>query len=79
MNHAILRKGRGPFVLGMPHIGTGIPPKVLVALNDLGRNVPDTDWWIDRLYLPVAERLAATVIVAVLRDCDYRRDNYAIP
>jgi N-formylglutamate amidohydrolase len=69
MNRAILRKGRGPFVLGMPHIGTGIPPKVLVALNDIGRNVPDTDLWIDRLCLPVAERLAATVIAAVLRDC----------
>jgi formiminoglutamase len=65
MNHAILRQGRGPLVLGMPHIGTGIPPEVSVALNDLGRSVPDTDWWIDRLYLTVAERLDATVIAAV--------------
>lgn len=65
MNHVILREGRGPLVLGMPHVGTAIPPEVSVALNDLGRSVPDTDWWMDRLYAPVAERFDATVIAAV--------------
>jgi N-formylglutamate deformylase len=65
MNHVILRHGRGPLVLGMPHVGTALPPEVSVALNDLGRSVPDTDWWMDRLYAPVAERFDATVIAAV--------------
>lgn len=65
MNHVILRHGRGPLVLGMPHVGTALPPEVSVALNDLGRSVPDTDWWMDRLYAPIAERFDATVVAAV--------------
>jgi formiminoglutamase len=65
MNHTILRQGRGPLVLGMPHLGTAIPPEVSVALNDLGRSVPDTDWWLDRLYAPIAGRFDATVLAAV--------------
>ncbi|MCS6932552.1 MAG: N-formylglutamate deformylase [Acetobacteraceae bacterium] len=65
MNHVLLRQGRSPLVLGMPHVGTAIPPEVSVALNDLGRSVPDTDWWLDRLYAPIAERFDATVIAAV--------------
>jgi formiminoglutamase len=39
-----------------------IPPDVSVALNDLGRSVPDTDWWIDDLYAGIAERFGATVV-----------------
>jgi N-formylglutamate deformylase len=54
----------GPLVLGMPHIGTMIPPEVSVTLNDLGRAVPDTDWWLDRLYAEIAERFDATVVMA---------------
>ncbi|WP_439572309.1 N-formylglutamate deformylase [Phreatobacter sp.] len=54
--------GDGPLVLGQPHVGTMIPPEVSVALNDRGRAVPDTDWWIDRLYAGIAERTGATVV-----------------
>jgi N-formylglutamate deformylase len=54
--------GDGPLVLGQPHVGTMIPPEVSVELNDLGRSVPDTDWWIDRLYAGIAARTGATVI-----------------
>lgn len=54
--------GESPLVLGQPHIGTMIPPEVSVELNDLGRAVPDTDWWIDRLYDGIARRTGATVI-----------------
>ena len=59
-----VRRGSGPLVLGMPHIGTMIPPDVSVQLNDLGRSVPDTDWWLDMLYAGIAERYDATVIMA---------------
>jgi N-formylglutamate deformylase len=55
---------KGPLVLGMPHIGTMIPPEVSVTLNDVGRAVPDTDWWLDRLYTDIAERFDATVVMA---------------
>ncbi len=54
----------GPLVLGMPHIGTMIPPDISVTLNDLGRAVPDTDWWLDRLYGPIAVRFEASIIMA---------------
>jgi N-formylglutamate deformylase len=54
----------GPLVLGMPHIGTLIPPDIGVKLNDLGRAVPDTDWWLDRLYGPIAARFEASIIMA---------------
>lgn len=54
--------GDGPLVLGQPHVGTMIPPEVSVELNDLGRSVPDTDWWIDRLYESIAARTGATVV-----------------
>ena len=54
--------GDGPLVLGQPHVGTMIPPEVSVELNDLGGSVPDTDWWIDRLYEGIARRTGATVV-----------------
>ncbi len=54
--------GASPLVLSQPHVGTALPPEVTVALGDLGRSVPDTDWWIDELYAPLAERFAATVV-----------------
>jgi N-formylglutamate deformylase len=55
---------KGALVFGMPHIGTMIPPGVSVTLNDLGRAVPDTDWWLDRLYADIAEHFDATVVMA---------------
>jgi N-formylglutamate deformylase len=54
--------GWSPLVFGQPHVGTMIPPEVSVALNDLGRAVPDTDWWIDRLYAEIATRRRATIV-----------------
>ena len=65
MNAIILRHGAGPLVLGMPHVGTALPPHISAALNELGRSVPDTDWWLDRLYAGIAERFDATILVAV--------------
>lgn len=62
MNPVTVIPGDGPLVLGQPHVGTMIPPEVSVELNDLGRSVPDTDWWIDRLYEGIAKRTGATVI-----------------
>jgi formiminoglutamase len=54
--------GESPLVLSQPHVGTALPPEVTAALSDLGRSVPDTDWWIDRLYAPIAARFSATVV-----------------
>jgi N-formylglutamate deformylase len=42
--------GDGPVVLGVPHAGTDVPEDLLARLNDRGRALSDTDWWVDRLY-----------------------------
>lgn len=46
----IVTRGDGPVVLGMPHVGTWLPPEILAALNARGRGLDDTDWHIERLY-----------------------------
>lgn len=44
------QKGAGPIVLGLPHTGTYLPDDIALMLNDNGRKLADTDWYIDRLY-----------------------------
>ena len=62
MNPVSIMPGKGPLVLSMPHVGTMLPPDVSVALNDVGRAVPDTDWWLDRLYADIARTHDATIV-----------------
>ncbi|WP_436643563.1 N-formylglutamate amidohydrolase [Microbaculum sp. FT89] len=60
-----VRRGGSPLILSMPHSGTEIPPEVAKRLNETGLSVPDTDWWIPRLY-DFADGLDATVVEARL-------------
>ncbi len=55
-------EGGGPLILGMPHSATDLPPTVWNRLNDNGRQLRDTDWWIHRLYQGLLED--ATVVRA---------------
>ncbi len=57
-----IRWGSSPLVSSQPHGGTALAPEIAAALNETGRALADTDWWIDRLYAPLAERFAATVV-----------------
>jgi len=50
MTPYIISEGAGPVILGMPHVGTKIPDNLAGRLNEAGRAIADTDWWIDRLY-----------------------------
>lgn len=43
-------EGDGPIVLAQPHSGTFVPEEIAAQLNDLGREVRDTDWHIPELY-----------------------------
>lgn len=43
-------RGTSPLVLSMPHCGTEMPADIRDRLNESGRAIADTDWWIDRLY-----------------------------
>lgn len=69
-----VERGDGPVVLGMPHVGTHVPPPVWDRLNDRGRALADTDWHIDRLYadlVPGATLVRGTLhryVVDVNRD-----------
>lgn len=58
----LTRRG-GPLLVSMPHVGTDLPADIAPRLTDAARAVPDTDWYVDRLYDFLAE-LDATVLVA---------------
>ena len=58
-----LRRGEGRLLISVPHAGVYVPPEISAALNEIGRELPDTDWFVDRL-LSFAEATDATVLVA---------------
>ncbi|TNC74244.1 N-formylglutamate deformylase [Rubellimicrobium roseum] len=63
MEPVVVRRGAGPLILSLPHVGTHLPPAVADRLNDEGRVLRDTDWHVDALYeglLPKVTVVAAT-------------------
>jgi GNAT superfamily N-acetyltransferase len=56
-----IARGRSPLVLSVPHAGTEIPDDIAARLVSRDLGLKDTDWWIDRLYAPLAEALDATL------------------
>lgn len=55
--------GDSPLVVSVPHAGTFVPEGLADGLTDAARPLPDTDWFVDRLYA-FAASLGATVVVA---------------
>lgn len=55
--------GSTPLLVSIPHDGRLIPPDILGRLSDHGRDIPDTDWHVERLY-SFARDLGATLLVA---------------
>lgn len=55
--------GAAPLFVSMPHVGTHIPDALARRMTDGARDVPDTDWHVDRLY-DFLEALGASVIKA---------------
>lgn len=45
-----LTPGTTPLLVGMPHVGTALPPDIAERLVPEARTVPDTDWHLDKLY-----------------------------
>jgi N-formylglutamate deformylase len=58
-----LREGDAPLVVSIPHAGTFLPDDIAAQLTPEGRSVPDTDWFVDRLY-QFLDELNVTVITA---------------
>jgi N-formylglutamate deformylase len=57
------RRGKRPLLVSMPHAGTYVPPALAARLTEEARQVPDTDWHLERLYA-FAEELGASLLVA---------------
>ncbi|MDG0854037.1 N-formylglutamate deformylase [Roseateles puraquae] len=58
-----LQQGRGPLLISLPHVGTEIPPELHDRLVPRALASEDTDWHLERLYAPLAEKLGASLIV----------------
>lgn len=58
-----LHEGDGPLIFSIPHAGTLLPPDIAARLADSARGLPDTDWFVERLY-DFAPDLGATVLRA---------------
>lgn len=57
------RQGTRPLLISMPHAGTHLPPALSSRFTDEARQVPDTDWHLERFY-DFADELGASVLVA---------------
>ncbi len=56
-----LSKGQIGMLISMPHNGQLIPREIEDTMTDTGRKVPDTDWYMDKLY-DFAQELGIAVI-----------------
>lgn len=58
-----LRHGSAPLLISLPHDGAFIPPALAARMQPAARGAPDTDWWMSKLYGPIAEALDASLLV----------------
>ena len=58
-----LLQGRAPLLISLPHVGTEIPAEIAEQLVPRALISEDSDWHLERLYRPLAERLSASLIV----------------
>ncbi|HEY8876783.1 MAG TPA: N-formylglutamate deformylase [Roseateles sp.] len=58
-----LRQGRVPLLISLPHVGTQIPAELAERLVPRALASEDTDWHLERLYRPLADKLGASLIV----------------
>ena len=57
------RPGTCPLLISMPHAGTHVPPSLAARFTAEARQVPDTDWHLERLHADAAEALGASVLI----------------
>ncbi|MBH9552550.1 N-formylglutamate deformylase [Inhella gelatinilytica] len=58
-----LRQGTRPLLISLPHVGFEIPVDQHPRYIDKALTSADTDWHLERLYRPIAERLGASLLV----------------
>ncbi len=57
-----LHRGERPLLVSLPHDGIALPEDIAARVTDAARGVPDTDWYVSRLY-DFARALGASVLV----------------
>jgi N-formylglutamate deformylase len=57
-----LHRGTAPLLVSLPHDGTRVPDAIAARLTPEARAVPDTDWFVSRLYA-FARDLGASILV----------------
>ena len=62
MDICTLHRGTAPLLVSLPHDGTHVPDAIARRLTPEAREVPDTDWFVSRLYA-FARELGASVLV----------------
>jgi N-formylglutamate amidohydrolase len=58
-----LSRGSEPLLVSVPHAGVELPEGLMQRLSPVGRGLPDTDWWVDRVWRD-AMALGAGMLVA---------------
>jgi N-formylglutamate deformylase len=56
-------QGTAPLLISIPHGGVYLPPLLAERLHPVAREVPDTDWHLERLYA-FAKELGASILCA---------------
>lgn len=64
MDVCTLHRGTAPLLISLPHDGIALPEDIAVRLTPEARAVPDTDWFVSRLY-DFARALGASILVPV--------------
>ncbi len=59
----LFEQGSAPLLVSIPHSGTELPSDLSSRLTNTARTLPDTDWFVDRLYA-FAETMGCSVIKA---------------
>ncbi len=59
----LLRRGGGPLMVSMPHVGTDVPAALAARMTPAALTLADTDWHLPRVY-DFLDALDATVLVA---------------
>lgn len=57
-----LHRGDAPLLVSLPHDGTALPDDLRPRLTESAQRVPDTDWFVSRLY-GFARDLGASILV----------------
>lgn len=65
--HYRIHRGTGPLLISVPHAGTRLPRELHDRFTDAARALPDTDWFVDRLYQPALAAGAGLIVARTSR------------